>query len=126
MISTFAVITGIAALISLTLNIIQFVISRKAKSLHTADMDGIYTTAYRAIEELDLAIENIDNEKGPMPFIYSAKSTVNAIREKCQERIYQFEKRLPLRCKPWDSSSIKDQTKKPMKQIASNSITQDN
>ncbi|MCJ8270492.1 MAG: hypothetical protein MJK04_13940 [Psychrosphaera sp.] len=103
----FEVAAVLVTLTSASVNIVQYILSRKSKSLHIADMDGVYTTAYRAVENIDIAIAASKNGEDPIEYIQATKSAINAVREKCQNRIYHIERRLPETSKPWDSSNIK-------------------
>jgi hypothetical protein len=100
----------IVTLVSAAVNLVQYILSKKAKLLHVADMDNIYTTSYRAIEEIDKAIQCADSGEDPIRFIYDAKSAINSVREKCQNRVKHLVNRLPERSFPWDSIIVKNES----------------
>ena len=94
------IITGIAS-------IVLFLIKRKERSYEVSLLDNIYTTAYRAIQELDEGIQACrkDDRETNYRYITDAKATINAVREMCQHRTQLIMGRNPYRDKPWSHST---------------------
>ncbi len=107
--SVFEVAAVVVTLLSGSVNILQFILSRKSRELHLADMDNIYNTAYRAILNLDesrkaIKSGNLDTARN---YVAATNSAINAIREKCQNRVHHLAKRKPYRRAPQECEKPK-------------------
>ena len=92
----------VVTLISGSVNILQFILSRKSRELHLADMDHIYNMGSRAkinLSESRKGIKDEDLDKGRR-YMSATNSAVNAILEKCQNRTHHLARRKPYRMEP--------------------------
>jgi len=94
------IITGIAS-------IVLFLTKKKERSYEISLLDNIYTTSYRAIQELDEGIQACrkNDKETNYRYITDAKATINAVREMCQHRTQLIAGRNPYRDKPWSHAT---------------------
>jgi len=91
------ILVSAGGLVSLTVNVAQFILAWRAKSLHVSDLDQIYSEAYHAAANAGSARDA--TQKNDMlesvRSIVAVQGGLNAIRNACQARTEHLVGRMP-------------------------------
>jgi len=95
--SLLEIVASVLTVITTAIIVAQWILHRRERRHHLADMDGIYNLASGAYDHLEKARK--DRERRD-EFVFGVRQVIQDIRKDCQNRIRELADRMPLRSYP--------------------------